>query len=247
MTKSLASLWVLIFLAFFSHVIVAFIPLSLTAPSSTPRTNYFLSLLSATTPESAAEEAEKLKEQARKLRKDIEAFRDQKDSLEETERQKIQTELDEKQARIDRYSAVVPILKPDGSTVEEKVQFPPILKDEGDSDIIVCESYLPLGLILGEHETLVGMTVVDEVGEGSNGEGSGIQVGDLLRACTSCRIEMDQPTWQLIVGGIGRPKTARFMFGTDYQPFEQVMEAIGANRMDPEERPILLVIERLAK
>ena len=39
----------------------------------------------------------------------------------------------------------------------------------------------------------------------------------------------------------------RFMFGTDYQPFEQVMDAIGANRMDPEERPVLLVLERLVE
>lgn len=200
--------------------------------------------LKATSPQSAAQEAERLKEQARKLRDEIESFQRTKDNLEEVDRQKIQAELDEKQARMNRYSAQVPILKPDGSTVSEQVQFAPMLKEKGESDILVYEASLPLGIILGEHETIPGMTAVDEVAEGSNGEAAGIQVGDLLRACTSCRVQMDQPMWQLMAGGIGRPKTMRFMFGTDYQPFEQVMEALAANRMDPEERPVLLVVER---
>lgn len=244
MASLLLSSWMLLLIfAVLSGSTDAFLPFS----SSGPRGSCVVSFMAAATPESAAHEAEKLKEQARKLREEIEAFQNSKDSLEENERQTIQAELDEKQAWIDRYSAVVPILKPDGSTVEEQVQFPPILKDKGESDILVCEASLPLGIILGEHETLAGMTVVDEVGQGSNGESSGVQVGDIVRACTSCRIEMEQPTWQLLVGGIGRPKTARFMFGTDYQPFEQVMEAIGANRMDPEERPVLLVVERETK
>ena len=40
------------------------------------------------------------------------------------------------------------------------------------------------------------------------------------------------------------PKTKRFMFSADQQPFEQVMEAISSNRMDPDNRPVLLVLER---
>jgi hypothetical protein len=55
---------------------------------------------------------------------------------------------------------------------------------------------------------------------------------------------MEQPTWQLIVGGIGRPKTMRFIFSTDFKPFEQVMNALASNRMDPDERPVILVVER---
>jgi hypothetical protein len=54
----------------------------------------------------------------------------------------------------------------------------------------------------------------------------------------------EQPTWQLLAGGIGRPKTMRYMFSTDYKPFELVMEAIASNRMDPEGRSVLLVVER---
>ena len=192
---------------------------------------------------SLEQEAEKLKEQARKLREEVENFQKQKDTMKEEERQKIQSELDKREANIEKYSAVIPILKPDGETVEERVQFPPRLKDQ-DSNIIVCESYLPLGIILGESETQAGMTVVDEVAEGSNGGVSGVRVGDIVRAFTACRVEMDQPLWQVMAGGIGRPKTMRFMYGSDGNPFEQVMEAIGSNRMDPEGRPVIIVIER---
>ena len=192
---------------------------------------------------SLEQEAEKLKEQASKLREEIENFQKQKDTIDTTERQKIQTELDKREAYIEKYSAVIPILKPDGKTVEERVQFPPRLKDQ-DSNIIACEAYLPLGIILGESETQAGMTVVDEVAEGSNGGASGVRVGDIVRAFTACRVEMDQPLWQVMAGGIGRPKTMRFMYGSDGNPFEQVMEAIGSNRMDPEGRPVIIVIER---
>lgn len=195
---------------------------------------------------SLEQEAEKLKEQARKLREEIEIFQKEKDTMKEEERQKIQSELDEREAYIEKYSAVIPILKPDGKTVQERVQFPPRLKDQQqqDSNIIVCEAYLPLGIILGESETQAGMTVVDEVAAGSNGGASGVQVGDIVRAFTACRVEMDQPLWQVMAGGIGRPKTMRFMYGSDGKPFEQVMEAIGSNRMDPEGRPVIIVIER---
>jgi hypothetical protein len=57
-------------------------------------------------------------------------------------------------------------------------------------------------------------------------------------------MEMEQPTWQLIAGGIGRPKTVRFMYSVDNRPFGEVMDAIGSNRMDPERRPVLIVVER---
>lgn len=209
------------------------------SPSSQVTTNRMTTTLYS----SLEQEAEKLKEQARKLREEIENFQKQKDTMREEERQKIQSELDEREAYIEKYSAVIPILKPDGETVEERVQFSPRLKDQ-DSNIIVCEAYLPLGIILGESETQAGMTVVDEVAEGSNGGASGVQVGDIVRAFTACRVEMDQPLWQVMAGGIGRPKTMRFMYGSDGNPFEQVMEAIGSNRMDPEGRPVIIVIER---
>ena len=193
---------------------------------------------------SPEEEAQKLKEEAQRLRQEIEQFQQEKDSMEAEERQKIQKELDDKQAYMDRYSAVVPILKPDGSTVEETVQFPPRLDESQNSEILVCEANLPLGIILGESEEVFGMTLVDEVMEGSNADVAGVKVGDVVRGFTATSVEMEQPTWQLIAGGIGRPKTMRFMFGPDGKPFEQVMEAIGSNRMDPDQRPVVIVLER---
>jgi hypothetical protein len=81
--------------------------------------------------------------------------------------------------------------------VEEKIQFPPRLvastsddEEEGRSTVFTVEANLPLGILLGEHETFVGITEVDEVVEGSNGDLAGIKEGDLLRACTACKMEM---------------------------------------------------------
>jgi hypothetical protein len=189
-------------------------------------------------------------ERARKLREEIEAFEQKKDKLEQVEQQASRADLDKKQAYIDAYSVVIPILKPDGNTVEEAIFFPPTEQRDGEnndnianSEILVFEIPLPMGILLGQDEG-ASIIVVDEVAEGSNGQAADVQEGDILRACTACRMEMSQPTWQLVVGGIGQPKTFRFMYGTDSQTLEQSMEAIGSNRMDPRGRPVLLVLER---
>ena len=195
-------------------------------------------------------------QQAQKLRDEINALEESKAEMEEQEKQATQVLLDEKRDFLERYSATIPILKPDGNTVMESVTFPPRLLSDDDensseeaaltSKIFACEASLPLGMILGEHETIIGMTAVDEILEDSNAEKAGIQVGDLLRGVTACRMEMDTSnTWQLMAGGIGRPKTVRFMFSTDDERFETVMEAVGSNRFDPQERPVVLVFERL--
>ncbi|KAL3933172.1 MAG: hypothetical protein SGBAC_010513 [Bacillariaceae sp.] len=204
-------------------------------------------------------EAKALQEKAEKLRAEIAALTDSKEEAQEAQRQELQAELDQQEAYMQHYSGEVPILKPDGSVVLERVQFPPLIKSNSEdddntegsttdfaSDILVCEARLPLGMILGQEteSNAPAMVVVDEILEDSNGALAGIQEGDVLRACTSCTVEMEQPTWQLLVGGIGRPKTVRFMFGTDDEPLEAVLEALGANRMDPEERPVVLVVER---
>jgi small-conductance mechanosensitive channel len=140
----------------------------------------------------------KLKERAQQLRNEIEEFEKQKNDLADEERERQQKLLDDKRAIIDHYSVVLPILKPDGTTVEEKIQFPPRLvastsddeEEEGSSTVFTVEANLPLGILLGEHETFVGITEVDEVVKGSNGDLAGIKEGDLLRACTACKMEM---------------------------------------------------------
>lgn len=237
--------WIVLLLAIRNSTL-AFAPQNFHPRRCSPTTTVQEQRVSATSEFSASEDAERLKEQARKLREEIESFQEEKDSLEENERLEIQAELDARQAIIDQYSAVVPILKPDGSTVEEQVQFPSRFPNN-ESRILVLEAPLPLGMILGEHETIPGMTAVDDIADGSNGQLAGFQLGDLIRACTACRVEMEQPMWQIMAGGIGRPKTMRFIYSTDFKPFEQVMDALGSNRMDPEERSVLMVVERLAK
>lgn len=186
--------------------------------------------------------ADDLQEQARKLREEISAFERKKTEQEEAEKRVQLEELRAKQKAEDFYSAVLPILKPDGTTVEEKVEFTPVSKNQ-DTFIKVLAGNLPLGMILEEGE-ISGTVVVQQLAPDSNAALAGVQEGDILRACTACKMEMEAPTWQLLAGGIGRPKTVRMMYVVDFNPFEEVMEALGSNRMDPEGRPVLLVVER---
>jgi hypothetical protein len=189
-------------------------------------------------------EAERLLQQAEKLRKEIDSFEQKRLASRQENTYKDEQEQAAQAATRERYSAVVPILKPDGTTVHERCDFTPRCKD-GTSFITACTSNLPLGILLGEgEEEFVGAVIVDEVGAGSNGEQGRILPGDIVRAVTACKMEMELPTWQLIVGGIGVPKTKRFMYSVDGRPFEEVMDAITSNRMDPEQRPVLLVVER---
>ena len=193
----------------------------------------------------SSSDAEGLREQAQRLRQEIDSLEEQKASAEQEDLRKVQEEQAAAQQKRERYSAMVPILKPDGSTVEERCDFVPRWPEENVSFITTVQAELPIGVILGESEQFAGATVVDEIGENSNGQKAGLQVGDLVRAFTACRMEMDRPAWQLMAGGIGRPKTVRFMYSADNRPFEEVMEAVASNRMDPQVRPVLIVIERL--
>ena len=86
---------------------------------------------------------------------------------------------------------------------------------------------------------------MDEVVPNGNGDIAGIRTSDVLRAITACQTTMETPTWQLLAGGIGQPKTNRFMYSVDGRPLEEVMNAIGSNRMDPEGRDVWLVLERV--
>lgn len=188
--------------------------------------------------------AESLLKKAEKLRSEVNKIEQEK-AKEREESRVIQQKLEtENRNQYLRYSAEVPILKSDGSEVMERVQFLPRLKGK-KSKIITIQAALPLGLILGESNELPGLTTVDEINEGSNAELAGVMVGDLLRACTACQVSMEMPTWQLMAGGIGRPKTSRMMFSTDGKPFEEVMEALVSNKMDPKGRPVWLVLERI--
>jgi hypothetical protein len=56
---------------------------------------------------------------------------------------------------------------------------------------------------------------------------------------------VETPTWQLIAGGIGQPKTKRYMYSVDGRPLEEVLMAVASNRMDPQGRDVWLVLERM--
>lgn len=214
---------------------------------------------STTAPESNNEmdESERLRQAAEKLRREIAEFQQQKETAKQKEERVQQALLEQQEQKKLRFSAVLPIAKPDGSEVVERIYFRPWFRPNVDDDddstalssIITCEvSSLPLGVLLGEHEQLNGAIAVDEILQDDGfGARAGLRVGDIVRACSACRVEMDRPTWQLLAGGIGRPKTRRFIYDVDGRPLEEVMEAIRSNRLDPGQRPILLVVERKAE
>ena len=204
--------------------------------------------------------AKVLQEKAAALRREVEIF----EASKQEERDRLNKQVEDKQQEKDdlrlRYSAVVPILKGDGTIEMERCDFPPRMTKIPDGDdenadnpgplsrIIAFQAPLPLGIVLGQDEELPMAqrpTTIDAIAEGGNGEKAGVKVGDCLRACTACQMTMEQPTWQLLAGGIGRPKTTRMMFGTDNKSFEEVMDAIVSNQMDPESQDVWLVVERM--
>lgn len=140
-----------------------------------------------------------------------------------------------------RLRITLPISKPDWSVEEEVVEFTSFYP-VGSSEILRLEAQLPLGIVIEEFDR--GFIQVIETSPEGNAAQAGIEAGDIVRACTGVKVQMELPTWQLLAGGIGKPKSFRFMFPTDRQPFETVMEAIGSNRMDTEGRPVLLCVER---
>lgn len=192
----------------------------------------------------------KLLEKARKLREEISAIEASKVEVQKQndarEQELREAENDVKKQRDEqrlRYSAEVPILKDMGEEVMEKIYFPPRLKG-GKSRIVTIQASLPLGLILGEDQAFPGLTSVDEVTADGNGAAAGIKQGDIVRAVTACQTTMETPTWQLMAGGIGQPKTKRFMFSVDGRPLEEVLNAVGSNRMDAQGRDVWIVLER---
>mmetsp|Transcript_20718 Transcript_20718/g.57562 ORF Transcript_20718/g.57562 Transcript_20718/m.57562 type:complete len:304 (+) Transcript_20718:210-1121(+) len=216
---------------------------------------------------SGSDSSEELREKAAALRREVEAFEATKQQQRDALDQQAAAEQQERQERRLRYSAEVPILKGDGTVSMERCDFPPRLvrADDADADgdgdadaqplseIFAFQAPLPLGIVLGQeeydaspsrsYETTPPITV-DDLAESGNAFRAGIRSGDILRACTACQVTMEQPTWQLLVGGIGRPKTTRMMVGTDDKALEQVLETIASNGMDPEERAVWLVVER---
>ena len=84
------------------------------------------------------------------------------------------------------------------------------------------------------------------IDEGSAKPG-GVREGDLLRATTAMTMQMAYPTWQLMMGGVGQPKLQKILFGSQGEPFEKVMAAIGSNAREQRGNgQVVLVLERPA-
>jgi len=202
--------------------------------------------------------AGELIEQAKKLRAEADELVSVKRESEIAFFREEQTKADKVAAYRSNFSATLPILKDTGKVVEESVYFAPRISqpnsEEGDdfdgmkfsSEIIRVDVPLPLGIVLGQEagETTVS---IDEIDSSANAVSSAkLRVGDILRCCSATTTQMSTPTWQLLVGGIGQPKTVRFMYSCDGERsnFEEVLEAISSNRMDVEGRDVVLVLER---
>ena len=74
------------------------------------------------------EEARRLKQEAERIRAEVASFEQEKKNVEREEERKEREILSQKQKVRMRYSAEVPILKGDGSTVVERVDFAPRMK-----------------------------------------------------------------------------------------------------------------------
>ena len=210
-----------------------------------------LVVLHSSSSSSSDDDTHKLLEKARKLREEVSAVEQSKaevqkqnDAKEQAQREtEMEVQKQKDQQRL-RYSTEVPILKDMGEEVMERVDFPPRLKG-GKSNIVTIQAPLPLGLVLGQDDSIPGLTSVDEVAAEGNGAAAGVKQGDIVRAITACQITMETPTWQLLAGGIGQPKTKRFVYSVDGRPLEEVLNAIGSNRNDVQGRDVWLVLERM--
>ncbi|KAL3799162.1 hypothetical protein HJC23_002290 [Cyclotella cryptica] len=199
-------------------------------------------------PQNEQDETTELLEKARLLREQASNLEKTKRQAERVMQQQQEAARQEERQKKDqwkeRYSVVIPILKDMGEEVMERVDFAPRIKG-GKSRILSTQAPLPLGIVLGQDSESSLITVDDILPEGNGATIGKIQQGDILRAVTACQTTMETPTWQLLAGGIGMPKTRRFMFSADGKALEEVLNAVGSNRMDAAGRDVVLVIERV--
>ena len=126
-----------------------------------------------------------------------------------------------------------------------EASFEPLLPG---STLLCVRLDMPIGMLLEEAEegAAAGSAFVSELLPDSNAELGGLEVGDVVRATTAVSMQMSYPTWNLIAGGIGRPKLQKILFPTKGEPFEKLMAAIGSNsRMQQGNDQCILLVERL--
>jgi len=115
------------------------------------------------------------------------------------------------------------------------------------SSLLCVRLDLPLGMLLEETETADGASApaVVELFDIGSAVTSGVRKGDVVRAATACKMQMATPTWQLMLGGIGRPTMQKMLYVTDGEPFETVLAAISSNSREQQGNgQIVLLVER---
>ena len=119
-----------------------------------------------------------------------------------------------------------------------------------ESSLLCVRLDLPLGMLLEQEEgegPTAGAMVVGELLDDGSARAGGVLVGDLLRATTAVSMQMSYPTWQLMMGGVGRPQLQKILFPTASEPFEKVMAALGSNSREQQGNgQVVLLIERPA-
>ena len=128
-----------------------------------------------------------------------------------------------------------------------------------NSQLLSVRLDMPLGMLLEEtdvppHNKLqdeavsvkpARAVVVAELLEGSSAAAGGVKEGDLIRATTAVKMAMSYPTWQLMMGGIGKPTLQKVLFPIEGQDFEAVMAALASNSKQQQGNgQVVLFIER---
>ncbi len=99
--------------------------------------------------EDIIQEAKRLREKARKLKQDVYARQTEKEKQMQTNKLHLERTQEETMERQSRYSAMVPILKSDGSTLLETVYFTPRFQSvrvscENNTDLSLCKCHVEL-------------------------------------------------------------------------------------------------------
>jgi len=113
-----------------------------------------------------------------------------------------------------------------------EASFQPLLEK---SSLLSARLELPLGMLLEEEASAAEAPprlVVAELLKGGSAREGGLLEGDLLRATTAMSMAMSYPTWNLLLGGVGRPSFQKVLLPTENEPFEKVMQALGSNSQE---------------
>lgn len=110
------------------------------------------------------------------------------------------------------------------------------------SDLIVARCEMPLGALL--EESAEGVVEVIELADEGGAQGI-LKPGDVLRGTTACVPSMSySSTWQIMLGGVGKPAMLKQLLDITGKPLEMVMGAIASNANQAPPAQVILLAER---